>query len=213
LNQWRLIWLCAEAADPNRPWVAINPRLEVTDLGGTPTANYKRRIGAWSNLNDTVNGLQRAIQRDMKVTYPRDYPVDPDFSEPPISPTSGLSTNGVWILRGARAHFPPGHAAAVFLRTEVKADLTKPEIIAEGDMHYVQCNISCGNNFLPNGADDGAFAFRGQTKGTAYRDNPVYGDMVEVVIPPGANQGLMGLYCQSRFKMSIWASGFELKPS
>jgi hypothetical protein len=219
VNQWRLIWLVATWPDADRPWLATGVDYALTDLHTVPDAPYKRRIGAWASLPDAL-APHRAIQHNDRVVYSRDIAVDPAFSEPPQSETSGRSTHGVWRIRAAYSHFPPRHAAAVLLRMEAKANLEWRSANGETawgstGLCFVQANAVGSNTIREFTDDDGNPGWRAQTKGTVrgVHEDTAYDDLCEVWLPPGPFDHQFGVFCQPQTKMSIWASGFILKPT
>lgn len=202
IDQWCLVYMVGSILDG----IYVTDAQLVSIRLGQPEPNfpYKRRIGAVASLPDST-AIQRIMQTDRVVQFGKDYAVDDAYSEPPKAPTVGRTTNGVWLLRGARGHWCPGHSIAAFFRMEVDT---------QSGTGYRQGNIASGNQIHEGTDDDGNYSMRGQHKGDVLTSgNRQYTDMMRLPIIPGPNEGVFAPMANSSSRVVLHASGHELKPN
>lgn len=201
-QQYHTIRLCHGGANVTQPWIANSPTFSVAVHPSSVPSNCKI-VSAWGTLLSSTGTppteLFRAIQTDRVVQFHGDYEAD-DAVDPP-----GLFTNGTLILRGNHGCWPAGLASAVRVRLEARRAVGSGAGLA-------QVNIFTGNGMIEGSANEGNMGFRTQQKGYTREDQPdTSGDNIRVVIPPGQNEALYGVYT-STGPGTVMCSGFELKP-
>lgn len=170
----------------------------------SPVPSNCKIVSAWGTLLSSTGTppteLFRAIQTNLQVQFHGDYEAD-DAVDPP-----GMFTNSVLNLRGFHGCAPTGLVSAVRFRLEARRAVGSGAGLA-------QINIFTGNGMVEGTQNEGSMGFRTQQKGYTREDQPdTSGDHIRVVIPPGQNEAIYGIYT-STGPGTVMCSGFELRPN
>lgn len=203
-QQYHTIRLCHGDANLVKPWLAEAVSFQVAVHPSSVPSNCKI-VSAWGTLLASIGPppteLFRAIQTDRVVQFHGDYEAD-DAVDPP-----GLFTNGTLILRGNHGCWPAGLASAVRFRLEARRGVGTGAGLA-------QISIFTGNGMVDGSKpmNEGNMGFRTQQKGYTRENQPdTSGDNIRLVIPPGQNEALYGIYTTTG-PATVQCSGFELRP-
>jgi hypothetical protein len=208
-EQYHVIRVCHDGSVlAAQPWVAAAPFFEVRAQGAATSCAFSKIVSAWGTLLTGLpphpTELFRAIQADRHFQFHGDYEFDDNCSVPP-----GCSSGGVWIYRAAHGCWPVGLASAVYFRLEAR----RVGELDSANLGFAQINVLGGNNVVEGTTNEGNMGFRTQVKALTRGDQPEASqDHVRVVIPPGAREGLFGVFISSNSRGTIQCSGFELKP-
>ena len=205
-QEYHSVRLCVNGTLGLQPWIAdpVGVTFETAKLN-VPVPTNCKIVSAWGTLLSSIGPspteLFRAIQTNLTVQFHGDYEAD-DAVDPP-----GLFTNGALILRGGHGCWPAGLASAVRFRLEARRGVGTGAGLA-------QISVFTGNGMIDGSKplNEGNMGFRTQQKGYTRDDQPeTSGDNIRLVIPPGQNEGLYGVYTTTG-PATVQCSGFELKP-